>query len=318
VVARPAGRGATPQPAEPPRKVRAPAYLHAFRAALYLGLVLLAALGGSIGRAVTLLGLPLAILGDWEGGTRHSLRAVALLLVIWLVSLFGSSGATLLSGKLPVGLIVGIVVLCIASFIAVGFLSRRLARSIRRRPHLGAVDRMAGGLMGACEGGLIVALVCWTLGAFDPPMRALRQRLEAGELETPATTLLDTFQGVTTAAQGDALGRWLLRHNPIGGLELVQTARLFTELSVDQDRVLRAVDDGRLDYLAELPEVRKYVDAVEGDPSLRAAIAQGDGRAVLNSPIFQEMLRDPALHRALLAHREDILRAIGHPVGGEP
>ena len=96
-------------------------------------------------------------------------------------------------------------------------------------------------------------------------------------------------------------------------LPAVQSAQVVAELAADPSGVMAAVEEGELDGLAELPEVKRYVEAFQDDPAMKEALRQGDVGAVMKSRHVRSMLTDRALHGALLAHRDELRRAVGRP-----
>ena len=106
------------------------------------------------------------------------------------------------------------------------------------------------------------------------------------------------------------VGRWVTQNNPLAGVSVVQDAQFAAEMAADSDRLLAAYDAGRLDTIANLPEVRAYVEAFQNDPAMMQAWQRGDTAAIMGSPQVRAMLTDADLRRVLLVHREDFRRAI--------
>jgi hypothetical protein len=192
----------------------------------------------------------------------------------------------------------------LAVLIGIGLIARRVSFRLRKRRHPGACDHMLGGLLGAGEGVLLVAVVCWLLASFQAPIESIRARLtsDAPELNR---RVVDGLAGINAAVKADPVGRWLNQANPLADLPVVQATELLVDFTTNPDLVL---GEEQLQRLAELPEVRRYLQAFESDPEIRGALERGDAAAFLSNPQVRAMFRDRELQRAVLAHR-DALRA---------
>lgn len=293
-------------------------YVWPFRIVLHGCLVNAALWGGPVVRAAALCAIPLALLYDLGGGLRHLVHVAGLTLAVWLGANVGDAlGAAVTSGlSVPpaVGYAAGLALPGVATLLLAGVAGRRLARTIRRRPHWRGVDHLLGAALGVAEGALLVVVLCWLLAAFRTPLENLRARLpqQTGGLHN---WLLDAFSDLDAVVQRDPAGRWLTRRNPLESLPAVQAGQVAMEIASAPEALLAALDAGRLDELAQLPEMRKYVQAVEDDQTLTDAIQRQDVAALLRHPTVKAMLKDRDLHRALLAHRDALRTALA---GTEP
>jgi len=288
-------------------------YLAAFRILLYSSLALAAVFGGPVVRTVGICALPLALIGDLDGGVRHAFRLGGLTLAIWLAPRLGAPLGDLISGYAGVGTMVGnvagMLVMGLAAVVVIGAVGAALSRRVKSRPHAKALNHMVGGLIGTAGGAAGVVVACWLLAALSGPIEALRQRIPAGA-STPQAQLLGALATINTTIRSDPSGRWLVQNNPLEEAEAVQTMQLAVEIAAEPRRLLAAIDNGDLKEIAELPAVRKYVVAFENDPTMKEALRQADIGAILRSPHVQAMIADRALHDALRAHRDVLRRAL--------
>ena len=311
--------GTWPQPHahEPPDiRRRTPRYVHAFRALLYFSLFMAVAWGGPVIRAAALCALPLALWSDREGGLRHLLRIGALTLAVWLAPSAAPALGDLISSLFNVpgtiAIVGGFALLALGVITLAGFVGRRIARRLRKHPHFKGADHILGGLVGSAEGVLVVVVGCWLLVTFEGPIESLHRRLPADQGGTQSW-VVDTLYEMHATVRNDDTGQWLTRTNPLEEIPVVQTAQMVAEFTTDPGQVLAAIDEGRLNAVAELPEVKRYVQAFEEDTALKQALQRGDVTAIINNPHVRSMLNDRDLHRALLAHRDEIRRAVGKP-----
>jgi uncharacterized membrane protein required for colicin V production len=290
----------------------------AFRLLLYGGLLAAAVWGSPLLRVAAICAIPLALLVDWEGGVRHVLRWGAVALAMWLAPQYGSRLGDVVSThwglSSTIGNLVGIAIIATV-IIAMGAILARLAsRHVRRGRFTGACDHMLGGILGSAEASVAVVTVCWLLAAFSGPIATLRARTQQQQLATSQPSqqrILNTLSNLAAAVRGDPTGQWLLQRNPLEKSAPVQTAGLMLELTADPGALLSAADQGRLDAIAALPEVRKYIEAIERDPQLREALQNQDIVAVLSHPLVKSMLADAELRRALLENLEQLRKALG-------
>lgn len=305
------GWGADPPAAKNPRQTSG--FVVAAQIVLYGLLALAFGLGSPVIRVGAGCALLLALLGNWHGGVQHLLCSLGLLLAIWLAPCLGAplGEATAAEGNLPPAVAQALAMLFVAITVAGVFsmLGRRLTRSLRRRPRLNAANRVSGALLGSAEGALVAVCGCWLLATFEAPLETLRLKLAAGPNPTH-NWIARQLAGCQTALRNDPAGRWLAQHNPLAQVPAVQTAQLVADLVADPGRLLAAIEAGRLDRLAGLPEVRRHVEAFRSDPLMQEALRQGDLSAILTSPQLRAMAADRELHRTLLAQRDEIRRAL--------
>jgi hypothetical protein len=141
------------------------------------------------------------------------------------------------------------------------------------------------------------------------PAAGAQQQIVAGAQQIQQRILKSLAQ-VNAAVRDDPVGRWLLRRNPLEHLTPVRTAGLVLDVAADPGALLSALDDGKLDAIAALPEVRKYTEAIENDRELRDALERQDFAAVLSHPLIKAMLADSQLRRALLDNVDELRRAL--------
>ncbi|GEM_PF-2206940 len=310
------------RPCSPPAAAGArstPLPLVAFRLLLYGGLLAAAVWGSPLLRVAAICAIPLALLVDWEGGVRHVLRWGGVALAMWLAPHYGSRLGDVVSThwglSSTIGNLAGIAISATVIIALAAILARLASRHVRRGRFTGACDHMLGGILGSAEAGLAVVTVCWLLAAFSGPIATLRARTQQQQqLATSQPSqqrIINTLSNLGTAVRGDPTGQWLLQRNPLEKSAPVQTAGLMLELTADPGALLSAADQGRLDAIAALPEVRKYIEAIERDPQLREALQNQDIVAVLSHPLIKSMLADAELRRALLENLEQIREALG-------
>jgi len=309
------------RPCSPPAAASArsaPGLLVTFRLLLYGGLLATAVWGSPLVRVAALCAFPLALFVDWEGGVRHLLRLGGIALAAWLAPQYGSRLGDLISThwglSSTVSNLAGIAIIAILIVAAGAILARFASRHVRRTRFTGACDHMLGGILGSAEAGVAVVTVCWLLAAFSGPIATLRTRTQQQQLATSQPSqqrILNTLSNLAAAVRGDPTGQWLLQRNPLEKSAPVQTAGLMLELTADPGALLSAADQGRLDAIAALPEVRKYIEAIERDPQLREALQNQDIVAVLSHPLVKSMLADAELRRALLENLEQLRKALG-------
>jgi len=309
------------RPCSPPAAASArsaPGLLVTFRLLLYGGLLATAVWGSPLVRVAALCAFPLALFVDWEGGVRHLLRLGGIALAAWLAPQYGSRLGDLISThwglSSTVSNLAGIAIIAILIVAAGAILARFASRHVRRTRFTGACDHMLGGILGSAEASVAVVTVCWLLAAFSGPIATLRARTQQQQLATSQPSqqrILNTLSNLAAAVRGDPTGQWLLQRNPLEKSAPVQTAGLMLELTADPGALLSAADQGRLDAIAALPEVRKYIEAIERDPQLREALQNQDIVAVLSHPLVKSMLADAELRRALLENLEQLRKALG-------
>ncbi|MFH1748497.1 MAG: hypothetical protein ABIG44_15795 [Planctomycetota bacterium] len=295
--------------------------LGVFRVFLYSTLLLVAIFGGPIVRAAALCALPLALLTDWDGGLRHLVRVAGLTAMVCLAPGPGIAiGKTLgASFNIPGSLapIVGVLLIILAIMLLGLLLKGRISVFLCRRPRMRAADHAVGGLLGAAEGAAIVVVGCWMLAALDNPLQSLIAKQNAAS--TPVQKwILSTLSGARDAVKTDPAGQWLVQRNPIDKVPGIQTIQLAAEVAVEPQTLATAIHDGYLNNIAELPEVRRYVEAIQEDEALKDALRCGDLLAVTQSPHLQQMLTDDQLHAVLVAHRDEIHAALEKARGSDP
>ena len=285
-----------------------------FRLGLYGALVAAFVYGGPVIRAAAVCAVPLALLADCAGGLRHTTQMLGLGVAFWLAPAFGGALGGVVSslGNVSPLMARGVGVLLIGLGIVIAFAAAGyvLSRKLKTRPRLRGFDHVCGALMGTAEGALVVACCCWLLAVFETPMETMRAKLARSDQHSAQVWILDHLAEARVAIAGDPVGRWVTQANPLTNVSAVQDAQFAAEMAADSDRLLAAFDAGRLDAIADLPEVRSYVEAFQNDPAMMRAWEQGDTAAIMSSPQVRAMLTDADLRRVLLAHREDFRRAI--------
>jgi uncharacterized membrane protein required for colicin V production len=149
-----------------------------------------------------------------------------------------------------------------------------LARWHDSHPVAGALDRVAGGVLGGAKfAALAYIAMCFGL-ALGPAFGR-------------------TYQD---GAEGSLVLRWVSAHNALyqeAGVYLRGTRHLMESLA----------DPEKAAALAEDPEIRAFLKGSDGDAlrsvDVKAAVQAGDWGALLSDPRVQQMFANPQFYRAL-------------------
>ncbi len=286
--------------------------LHWFVRAIVAGACGYAIVGGDgpIMRAAGIAGLLLALLADLDGLTRHVCRACSLLAAAYAGPMFGGALGAWLSTKtgLPpaVGGVGGVVGAAVLAMVGVGLFGR-LAGSLVRRSRFAALDRAAGALFGFGEGVAVVAAACWSAATFGPQIDAMKARAPSTAWTRPVFAGIDAFR---KGMSSDGFARIALSYNPLTEMPMVRATQQLLTIASDPAAMRRVADSDALREFTQLPAVKRHLDALRGDATLRQAAEQRDLFAIMGSPQFAAMLRDGELHSALAGNYAQLQAAL--------
>jgi hypothetical protein len=180
-----------------------------------------------LGQLLGVFAVPLALLGLFKGGARKVIVLAALVGVFYTGTALPGILAPLiepLAGTSAV--IVSYLVTGLAGLVAL-LLARLIGRRVRNRferiPVLSMVDRLAGVVIGAAEGALLVLTLCWVCTLLEPQAKRLRDMGGA-----PIDSLRHQFAGqvirVAREASAEPLGEFIRSTNPIEKIPALKKA----------------------------------------------------------------------------------------------
>lgn len=289
--------------------------LWSFRILLYGGLAAAAAAGGPVVRVAAGAVAVFGLLGELDGGVRHLFRMGGLLAAMWLAPQWGPPAGQLIAetAKLPpiagvaIGVVtVGLIVLLVAA--VVGGALNRSARTGR----WAAPDRVFGGLLGAVEGGLAFAMLCWSLALVEGPLEVMRRRAATSEGggQAAARWVVDKLDSLNRSLQVDPVGQWVREVNPLPEMPAMQTAQHAIAALAEPEAFEALMNSPELREIASLPSVVRHVNAIQADPELRAAVEQRDLMTLFRSPQWSAMMSDAELFEAVTSRADNIRKAL--------
>ena len=222
----------------------------------------------------------------------------------WLVSQFGVP--VLLSRA------IGTVAAGIGVLVGVSLIGRLARGFTRRRRGLNSFDRVFGCIVGGAEGALLVATVCWTLAVFEEPLRLMRYQLARGDHSSPSSIvwLVEQLDKINTVVQRDPTGRMVRDMNPLPDVPMVQTVKQLAEVVAEPEMLAALMQSAELKELADLPAVKRHLDAISSDPKLKRALENRDMATVMSSPQWSAMLNDGELFDTLMSRAAAIRGAL--------
>ncbi len=289
--------------------------LWSYRLLLYGGLAAAAAAGGPVVRvaagAVAIFGL----LGELDGGVRHLFRMGGLVLAMWLAPTWGPAAGDLIVqvAKVPpiAGAAIGVVTVGLIVLLVTAVVGGALNRSAKAG-RWAAPDRMFGGLLGAAEGGLVFAMLCWSLALLERPLQIMRQRVANAEAtgHPAAVWVVDRLDSLNQSLQVDPVGQWIRESNPLPEMPAMRTAQQAIGALAEPEAFEALMNSPELREIAALPSVVRHVNAIQKDPELRAAVEQRDLAALFRSPQWTAMMSDAELFEAVTSRADSIRKAL--------
>ncbi|MBL8879196.1 MAG: CvpA family protein [Phycisphaerales bacterium] len=292
---------------------RTPGFVWSFRTCLFASLTVIIIFGSPIARGAAVATAAGAVWGDFSGGIRTLFRLFGFLIAIWLAPRLSGAFAGPIAGQTgwhPVvcsyaGMAIAAVgVLSIASII-----TWATARALRARPFTHGADRVFGGVLGGAAGAASVVVLSWLALTFEQPAHDFFSRAD----RLPASqrmSMLDGLSRMHDFIMNDPLGKTLADANPLPRIPMVATAGNLAKLAGNAKATQALLDDPRFRSLFEQPEVRRHLDAIRQDDSLRGAFVRKDLGAIMVSKPFQDMLLDDELHKVMTLRWAEIQAAM--------
>ncbi|MCA9243723.1 MAG: CvpA family protein [Phycisphaerales bacterium] len=284
-----------------------------FRLVVYLAIATAFAYGGPVLRIAAGLGLVFSLWADIEGAARHILRLAlatgAIVALPWVTPKMSSLVAGQLGGSamspwnLVGGFVASMLLITLAGAI-VGWVGRRFSRWINRVAPLAQANRAIGSLLGACEGGLVVAAAIWAIGLVDAPLSAFASTNE----ERPA--VIDTLLTVRDAIANDPAGRYIQQMNPLPDIPMLGTIQNMAEVASNPEAMAEFIDGPAMRSVLESPALQRHLERFRNDPKLRKAVEERDFAAITSSPAFAELMSDQAVFTALTERWEDLRKEL--------
>lgn len=292
---------------------RTPQFVWSFRTFLFASLTIIAIFGSPIARIAALATAIGAVWGDTSGAVRTLFRLFGFFLAVWFAPLLAVPLAAPLASQTgwhPVVCnyaaiaIAGVAILSFASI-----MTWLTARALRARAFTHGADRVLGGLVGGAAGAALVVVACWIALTFELPLRNFFAR--EGRLPVAhRSTVLDGLSQMHDFVMSDSLGKLVADVNPLPAIPMVATAGNLAKLAGNAHATQALLDDPRFRSFFESPEVRRHLEVIRTDETLRGAFARRDLGAVMVSKAFQDMLLDDELHRVLTARWDEIQAAM--------
>ena len=91
---------------------------------------------------------------------------------------------------------------------------------------------------------------------------------------------------------------------------MVQTMRQVAEVVAEPETLTALMQSRELKEIADLPAVKRHLDAISNDPKLRRALETRDFAAVMSSPQWSAMLNDGELFDTIMARAAEIRGAM--------
>jgi uncharacterized membrane protein required for colicin V production len=292
-----------------------PGFVWVFRVVLFASLITAFVVGGPVARVAAVSAAVFAFFGDLDGGVRHTLRVVGLGVAIWLAPGLGGPIGGWIASQFAVPVLLakalGTLTAGIGVLIGIGLLGRFARRFTRRRRRLNAFDRVFGGAVGAAEGALLIAAGCWALAILEEPLRLMRYQF-AQDHRSPSSIRwmvqrLDDFNAVV---RRDPTGRMVRSVNPLPDIPAVRAIQQVAEVVAEPETLTALVQSRELREIAQLPVVKKHLDAIQNDQKLKSALENRDFATVLKSPQWSAMLNDPELFDTIMSRAADIRNAM--------
>lgn len=288
---------------------RTPGFVWTCRTFLFSALAIVAFFGSPIARIAAIATGIGAIWGDLGGGVRTAFRLFGALLAIWLAPTFGapiSGPLAARTGWHPVVCnyasmaIAGVGVLSIASI-----LTWFTARAMRARAFTHGADRILGSMIGGSAGAGAVMCAVWTALTFETPIHDFCSR-DGRFPDVQKAQVLAQLSRMHNFVMDDPFGKMVASVNPLPSIPMVATAGNLAKLAGNPRATEALLDDPRFRSLFESPEVRRHLEAIRADTSLRSAFAHRDLTAIMISKPFQDMLLDDELHRVMTERWNEI------------
>jgi hypothetical protein len=238
-----------------------------------------------------------------------------LVLAVWLAPQWGPPAGEWLASQasLPAiaGKVVGVMGVGLIVILAAGLIGRRLRRSARGGAWA-LPDRAFGGLLGAAEGGLAFAALCWGLALVEDPLRVMNERAaEAARPAHPAAVwMVDKLDSLNRTLGADPVGQWVREVNPLPEMPAMQTAQQAIGALAEPAAFEALMNSPQMREIAALPSVVRHVEAIRGNPELRAAVEQRDFFTLFKSPQWAAMLSDAELYEAVTSRADGVRSAL--------
>jgi hypothetical protein len=302
-----------------PEKPKLPKCVWNLRVLLLAAFFLTGLIGGPLVRAMAISGAIFMLLADFDGFVRHTLRLVALAIAVCATPAYGPDLANWVAQNTTWPPVVQQIVAygaVVAGILIAGAIVGRFGASlIRRRPRLLVADHMFGALLGSAEGVLVVAALAWSVLALEGPISAMRPRLAAGQ-DSALAIAMDGLNMFRESIGEEYAGRLLADCNPLKDAAPMSAMRQFTEITADPASFHAFSEDERIKALANAPEIRKHLDAMHEDATLRDALRHRNLAGIIQSETFQNMLSDRDLYDVIVRNA-DVMRTVAQDVLAE-
>lgn len=286
--------------------------LHALRLLVYGGLLLTAFVGGPLVKLMAGAGLVVALLADVDGFVRHAARMFGLVVAIFVGRWLTPLVAAVLPGSFNelslLGVSAAMLIAIAGCWIVLMVLTAGVNRWVTHQVELRVLNHAGGLVVGAGEGVMLVALLYWSLAAFDAPLALIQQRLD-DQGRSKASPVYYLRYGLAKL-QADPAARWLDQRNPVAAVPIVATAREVSLVMADEEAVAALWGSNDLQQLLRKREISTVLHQLYDDPQLKAAIDQHDAETLLMSGKVTDLVNDPELLRLAEAHLPELRQAL--------
>ncbi|MBN2445881.1 MAG: CvpA family protein [Phycisphaerae bacterium] len=286
--------------------------LWAARLLLYGALMAVVVLGGPLVSLMGICAVVLALLTDLDGLTRHIIRTVTLIAAVVAGSVAGPAADRLL---VPLGATwsvygIGTGSLCVGGVVMiVGMvISLVLGRVIRRRPWLRMFNSTGGAMLGAVEGGLMVAATYWTLAMFSEPLGNMLS--EMPQMQSAQFSPVAQMSRVLAYFDRDPAADWMRQHNLVADVPIMETARTVTDIATDRAAVTELTNSAELRSLLSHGELASITAELQQDEKLRDACARRDVRSILACASTSQLFDDPRVMKFAKEHLPELKSAL--------
>lgn len=301
--------------APPPRATRRelPRASRYFMLLLICGLLIATYFAAPVGKLAAIAAAVLGVLGWSDGAIRHLAKLFGLLLAAaaapLAASMLGPYFAQQSGMSLPIATVAAGGAGFALALVAVLIVAQILTAALRGAGLLSCLNHISGGLLGAAEGALLVAVGVWLLGAFEPTLTRLAARApQPSALRGDA--LIHRLKDVGATLRSDAAGAWLLARNPLPKLPVVRGVNGLLVAVSDPMAFQRVLDDPRiLSLIDKLKHEASLLDVAE-DAQVRGWVEQGDLGAFLNSPQFAALAGNGQLLSTIRGNWQEVMAAL--------